>query len=203
MAETTQLSHTAPTGHEPEGVSVKRILAIAAGLIAVIMLSATAIWGMLRLRGQPATSLSKTAPPVQPVNTPPPRLQISPTLDLEDLLARQRQRLNRYGWADRQQGIVHIPIERAMELLVQRGYPPPTPAEQPAQEPGVQPIVPGQGAVPTTPPAQTGEQSSPTQVEQPAPPPAATQTTPPAPPQSTRSAPHPHHLPSPQRSQHS
>ncbi|MFO1434453.1 MAG: hypothetical protein U1F76_30960 [Candidatus Competibacteraceae bacterium] len=130
MAETTQLSHTTPAGHEPEGVFVRRILAIAAGLIAVIVLCAAAVWGMLRLKGQPATSLSRTAPPVQPVNTPPPRLQIAPTLDLEDLLTRQRQRLNSYGWTDRQQGIVHIPIERAMELLVQQGYPPPSQQSQ-------------------------------------------------------------------------
>ena len=153
MAEITQLSHTIPAGHEPEGVSVGRILSIAGGLIAVIILSAAAIWGMLRLRGQPETSLGQAAPPVQPVNIPPPRLQISPALDLENLLSRQRQQLNSYGWIDQKQGIVHIPIERAMELLVQRGYPPPAPAEQPAQAPGVQPIVPGQGVIPTTPPA--------------------------------------------------
>ena len=130
MAETTQLSHTAPAGHEPEGVSVSRILWIAGGLIAVIILSAVATWGMLHLRGQPET-LGYTAPPVQPVNTPPPRLQISPALDLENLLTRQRQRLNRYGWVDQPRGIVHIPIERAMELLVQRApsAEQPTPAQ--------------------------------------------------------------------------
>lgn len=31
---------------------------------------------------------------------------------------KQRQRLERYGWIDRERGLVHIPIERAMTLLV-------------------------------------------------------------------------------------
>lgn len=31
----------------------------------------------------------------------------------------ERARLERYGWVDRQAGVVHIPIERAMELVVE------------------------------------------------------------------------------------
>lgn len=33
------------------------------------------------------------------------------------------QRLHSYGWVDQQAGVVHIPIERAMELLAERGLP--------------------------------------------------------------------------------
>lgn len=33
--------------------------------------------------------------------------------------AEQRERLERYGWVDRDAGVVHIPIARAMDLVVQ------------------------------------------------------------------------------------
>ena len=39
------------------------------------------------------------------------------------LYAAQNRKLNSYGWEVRSNGIVHIPIERAMDLIVQRGLP--------------------------------------------------------------------------------
>jgi hypothetical protein len=41
-----------------------------------------------------------------------------PTTESDSLLAEQEIKLTRYGWIDRQQGRVAIPIERAMELVV-------------------------------------------------------------------------------------
>jgi hypothetical protein len=35
----------------------------------------------------------------------------------------QQNLLNTYGWIDRQNGIVRLPIDRAMELLLERGLP--------------------------------------------------------------------------------
>ena len=40
-----------------------------------------------------------------------------------DFLLKQEQQLNSYGWVDEQAGIAHIPIERAMQLTVERGLP--------------------------------------------------------------------------------
>jgi hypothetical protein len=39
------------------------------------------------------------------------------------LYAAQNQKLDSYGWQDQSNGIVHIPIDRAMDLVVQRGLP--------------------------------------------------------------------------------
>jgi hypothetical protein len=47
---------------------------------------------------------------------PSPRLQTQPFRDVYLLKQGQNERLTTYGWADRPNGIVHIPIERAMEL---------------------------------------------------------------------------------------
>jgi hypothetical protein len=56
-------------------------------------------------------------------NFPNPRLEIDERGQLDDGRAREEQTLYSYGWIDEKAGTVHIPIERAMDLLVQRGLP--------------------------------------------------------------------------------
>jgi hypothetical protein len=54
---------------------------------------------------------------------PAPREQISPRLDLLSLRAQEEAELNSYGWIDPKAGVVRIPIDRALELVSQRGLP--------------------------------------------------------------------------------
>jgi len=54
---------------------------------------------------------------------PEPRLQVAPALDLQQMRAAEDQILNSYGWVDRTNGVVRIPIDRAMDILAQRGLP--------------------------------------------------------------------------------
>jgi hypothetical protein len=57
-------------------------------------------------------------------NFPAPRLQTDDgDQDVADLHAREDLLLNHYSWVDASQGKVRIPIERAMELIAQRGLP--------------------------------------------------------------------------------
>lgn len=51
---------------------------------------------------------------------PSPRLQIFPPADLSKLRALKDRRLRGLGWVDRNHGIVHIPIDRAMAIEVGR-----------------------------------------------------------------------------------
>lgn len=55
---------------------------------------------------------------------PEPRLQPSPHQDLKAMRAREDWELNHYFWVDKSKGIVAIPIERAMQIVAQRGIPP-------------------------------------------------------------------------------
>ncbi len=55
---------------------------------------------------------------------PEPRLQSSPRSDFQAYRAAQLGQLNSYQWIDRNRGIVAIPIQRAIDLLAQRGIPP-------------------------------------------------------------------------------
>ena len=52
-----------------------------------------------------------------------PKLQANPNIDLKEFRAREDAELNGYGWVDQRAGTVRIPIERAMDLLLQRGLP--------------------------------------------------------------------------------
>jgi hypothetical protein len=54
---------------------------------------------------------------------PEPRLQTTPQQDLMAERTREQGELSGYYWIDRQQGIVHIPIARAMSLVLDRGLP--------------------------------------------------------------------------------
>jgi len=62
---------------------------------------------------------------------PTPRLQTDDgAQDVADLHAREDLLLNNYSWVDQSQGKVRIPIERAMDLIAQRGLPVASTTEQ-------------------------------------------------------------------------
>lgn len=54
---------------------------------------------------------------------PSPRLQTQPFKDLYQLRLAEQEKLTTYGWVDQAGGIVRLPIDRAMELTLQRGLP--------------------------------------------------------------------------------
>lgn len=62
-----------------------------------------------------------------------PRLQSNPTEDLRRFQAKQRQQLTGYAWVDRGQGLVRIPIDRAMDLIAARGADAYAPLDPPAE----------------------------------------------------------------------
>jgi hypothetical protein len=55
------------------------------------------------------------------VEPPQPRLQTDPPEDLAKFLVDEDRRLNTYYWIDKKKGIVHIPIQQAMQELAQGG----------------------------------------------------------------------------------
>jgi hypothetical protein len=64
---------------------------------------------------------------------PEPRLQTDDgNMDLASMHAREDMMLEHYTWVNQQQQTVRIPIERAMQLLAQRGLPVQTQTQSPA-----------------------------------------------------------------------
>ncbi|MEW6299070.1 MAG: hypothetical protein AB1671_15245 [Thermodesulfobacteriota bacterium] len=74
-----------------------------------------------------ARQAQRGVPPMQFVEEqqppPGPHLQVAPHADLLKLRAAEDAVLNSYGWVNRDAGTVRIPIDRAIELLAERGLP--------------------------------------------------------------------------------
>ena len=56
-------------------------------------------------------------------NFPAPQLEINERNQLNDIRQREDQTLATYDWVDQNAGTVRIPIDRAMDLIVERGLP--------------------------------------------------------------------------------
>ncbi|HEX5433771.1 MAG TPA: hypothetical protein VFY05_06005 [Candidatus Angelobacter sp.] len=54
---------------------------------------------------------------------PEPRLETYEPTEIFGFRAEEEKQLNSYGWVDQKTGAVHIPIERAMDLIAERGLP--------------------------------------------------------------------------------
>lgn len=121
-------------GHETSDASVRAVVGVGIGLLVVIGIAFVAITLLVgSYAGQPLAldRLPGLAPQPTPVLPPEPRLQVEPAQELRQYLDQQEQRLHSYGWVDRQAGVVRIPIDRAIDLLAQRGLPArPADAEQ-------------------------------------------------------------------------
>ncbi len=68
---------------------------------------------------------------------PSPRLQAFPAKDLAAFQAQQLSRAESYGWVDKQAGVAHVPVEKAMEMLLKSGLPvaaDPADATKPAKQ---------------------------------------------------------------------
>ena len=54
---------------------------------------------------------------------PRPLLEDDERNELTNFRTQEDEQLNSYGWVDQKAGLAHIPIERAMQLVAQRGLP--------------------------------------------------------------------------------
>jgi hypothetical protein len=113
-------------GHEPRDASVPWIFGIVVFLICSVALIEIALGGLLnRFKHHPAPTdyFQPIRQAVPSVAGSFPRLQVAPRLDLAQFRAREDEQLTNYGWIDPASGIVRVPIERAMERVLQKGLP--------------------------------------------------------------------------------
>ena len=54
---------------------------------------------------------------------PEPRIEDHPAIAMQQLHAQEDKTLSTYGWTDKKTGVVRIPIDRAIELQLERGFP--------------------------------------------------------------------------------
>jgi hypothetical protein len=113
-------------GHERKDVNVGALFLIALGLFvggAIIIFAVHLLITSLMVTQPPKTAGQANIPATHGEKFPQPRLEVKPGTSLAELHAAEEADLNSYGWIDRSSGVVRIPIDRAMQLLVERGLP--------------------------------------------------------------------------------
>jgi len=116
----------ASVDHETSDVNIRAIFGFAIGLTVASVVIAFAVWLLFQYfsaRESQATFMEYPLATQESRLPPEPRLQTNPRQDLSDMRAREEQALQSYGWVDKNAGVVRIPIERAMQLVVERGLP--------------------------------------------------------------------------------
>jgi hypothetical protein len=145
MADTKHApAHNLPT--EGDGVSYRGIVWFIVILTVTTLSSQLLMWGLFRfLDVQAVKNDAVPAPLSVPFNEPTtvdgrvvpgtsvpmPTLLISEPANLKVFRDKEDEILATYGWMDKNAGTVRIPIDRAKDLLLQRGIPggvPMTPA---------------------------------------------------------------------------
>ena len=110
--------------YEDSNVSVTQLFAFAMGIVALVLVG-VAVSAVTFRFFERLTPMGPSAAPFEDVRDLPPslRLQTNAPDDLKRYRDEQDKILAGYGWVDPRAGVVRIPVERAMELLLQKGYP--------------------------------------------------------------------------------
>jgi len=136
-----QTKHQTPAGHggfERQDLQVSGILYFLLALAVAMMLCIIGLRGLYAFLEHREKALQPTVNPLVtnvPTDTrhiapgypqsafPNPKLEEDERSQLNGIRLNEEKTLYSYGWVDEKGGTVRIPIERAMDLLVQRGLP--------------------------------------------------------------------------------
>jgi hypothetical protein len=112
-------------GHETRDADVGPIIVAGLGLALTLALVGLLIYGILRYLNANPPAVSRVNPmSAEDAQIPPaPRIEEHPAIDIQQLHAEEDRILSTYGWTDKKAGVVRIPVDRAIELQLQRGFP--------------------------------------------------------------------------------
>ena len=123
-------------GYEVQDIKTRPLIWLAASVAGGAAVVHLALWLYLHTLRQEQQRAEQNVSPLANLRPlpPAPRLQEAPAEDYQRLREAEETVLNTYGWVDRDKGVVRLPIERAMELLIERSEP--KPADEQSQEQG-------------------------------------------------------------------
>ncbi len=113
-------------GHETADASVRGIVYTGIALMVAAILGGLIVYGVFQYLAAhpPTTAPANPMAETEPQQFPPaPRIEDHPSIEVRDLRAQEDRILSTYGWTDKKTGVVRIPIDRAMQLQLQRGFP--------------------------------------------------------------------------------
>lgn len=148
MATTEQSEQPDEAAARARDVNIRGVLLFGFWLAVAAIVVQLGVWALFRVLARQETSRDRPLPPLVVSNlqrTPPePRLEPQPLAPRARLTEEENGILTTYGWVDKSRGLVRLPIDRAMELLVQQGLPPSKPmaAAAPMPAPGAAPPAP-------------------------------------------------------------
>ncbi len=110
-------------GYEEKDANPRSLFLFGLSLAALIAGVMLLLWWLLTAFSHhpPQALAPRTALETGRSIPPEPRLQSNPQLDLEIFQAEEDSILQGYGWVDRNAGIVRVPVDTAMKMLLQRG----------------------------------------------------------------------------------
>jgi hypothetical protein len=111
--------------HERTDAHVKPLVIFLIAMALTIAASFVFTGVLFEFLVQRAQSFDRVPSPVKISDELPsgPTLQVVPGLDLREIRAAEEDRLNSYGWVDEGGRVVHIPIEKAIDAVVEKGMP--------------------------------------------------------------------------------
>ncbi|MBI4444942.1 MAG: hypothetical protein HY645_03455 [Acidobacteria bacterium] len=125
MTKEAPFRHGNSRGYEPSDISLRVVVIFGIGLLTAAIVIHFAVGGLFSfLFTRTETRDVRQSPLAQSRRVPPqPRLQVVPEQGLRLMQEEQEKLLHSYQWVDRASGVVRIPIDRAMERLLEKGLP--------------------------------------------------------------------------------
>jgi hypothetical protein len=129
--------HNVDVAHEHIDVDLRGLALSAGALVAVVIVSQLAMYGLFLMFAKEATANDPAVSPVAfpaaqvphttaesprfSVGAQGPPLVTNEPMVLQEHRTEEQKRLHTYGWIDEKSGVAYIPIEEAKRLILERG----------------------------------------------------------------------------------
>jgi hypothetical protein len=118
---------SAAAGHEVTDAPASPLAKVGIAIAVLMVVSFVGVLLLFRflVHVQPLYDKEEPAHPLRDVrvSSTEPRLQPDPPREKAELRRIEDQLLTTYDWVDKEQGLVRIPVDRAIDLLSRRGLP--------------------------------------------------------------------------------
>ncbi len=116
-------NHESGGGHETRDINLKGVAIFMVSLVLVLICVHFVVLETLQFYIRHQSTPAPATLVKAPTEWVGPGLLVQAPVQLRKFREQENQTLNTSGWIDRNLGVVRIPIDRAMDLMVQRGLP--------------------------------------------------------------------------------
>jgi hypothetical protein len=123
----SETGHLPGPGHETRDANIYALLRFAGGLIAVlvvihlVMLAFQYVFVTERPQSPEEQEQARSILPGPPLEQEQTQAQVNIYQQLRKLHSDEEAMLSRYDWVDRKAGVVRVPIDRAIDLVAEKG----------------------------------------------------------------------------------